>query len=54
MAVLVVLSVISIILCYLVAKERRANTTFWVIAGLIVGPLAIPFVFFSKPVAKSE
>lgn len=54
MAVLIIISIISIILCYFIAKCRKANTKFWVLAALIFGPLAIPFVFFSKAVVKSE
>ncbi len=54
MAILIIISIISIIPCYFVAKYRKADTTFWILAVLIVGPLAIPFVFFSKPVVQSE
>jgi len=35
--------------CYSVAKKRKANVPFWVVMGCLFGPLAIPFVFFSKP-----
>lgn len=54
MAILIIVTVISIIFCYLVARFRKANPTFWVLAALIVGPLAIPLVFFAKPAVKSE
>ncbi len=49
MAVLIIVNLISIILCYFVAKHRKAKILFWVLVSLIAGPLAIPFVFFSKP-----
>lgn len=54
MAFLLLINIISIIICYCVAKYRNARVRFWFIAALLVGPLAVPFVFFSKPVAKSE
>jgi hypothetical protein len=38
----------SAIICHLVAKNRGANPVFWGVMGLVFGPLAIPFVFFSK------
>lgn len=35
--------------CFYVAKRRGLNTRFWVVMGLVFGPLAIPFVFMAKP-----
>ena len=49
MTVLLLLNILSIFICYSVAKHRGAKTIFWAIVGAILGPLAIPFVFFSKP-----
>ena len=40
--------------CYLIAKKRGAKVSFWVIMGAFFGPFAIPFVFFSKPVAGAS
>ena len=54
MVILIIVSAISIVLCYFVAKYRQANTSFWLITALLFGPLAVPFVFFSKPAVKSE
>jgi hypothetical protein len=54
MVIFIILNLISIILCYYVAKYRKAKINFWVLAALVVGPFAIPFVFFSKPEANSE
>ena len=31
-----------------IAKKRGAKVIFWAIMGAVFGPLAIPFVFFSK------
>ena len=33
---------------YFIAAQRGSNKTFWLIMGLVFGPLAIPFVFFAK------
>jgi uncharacterized membrane protein YobD (UPF0266 family) len=54
MVILLILNLICMILCYSVAKSRKANKTFWLLAALLVGPFAVPFVFFSKPVVESE
>ena len=54
MAVLIIINLISILVCYYVAKHRKAKITFWVLVSLVVGPLAIPFVFFSKPETLTE
>lgn len=37
------------IFCHNIAKSRGANPVFWGVMGLVFGPLAIPFVFMSKP-----
>jgi hypothetical protein len=42
------------VICYRVSKQRGASTLYWIAAGLIFGPLAIPFVFFSKPEADKD
>jgi RsiW-degrading membrane proteinase PrsW (M82 family) len=52
MVILFVISLISMVLCFYVAKYRHANKTLWVLAALLIGPLAVPFVFFSKPVTS--
>ncbi|GLS82891.1 hypothetical protein [Paraferrimonas haliotis] len=43
-----VMTAVSMVICYQVAKARNASRRFWLIVSLLVGPLAIPFVFFSK------
>ena len=49
MPVLIVVAVLgSVLLCYWIARKRGANVKFWVIVSALFGPLAIPFVFFSK------
>ena len=52
--VLISLSLISMVICYLVSKHRGASTHYWIAAGVLLGPLAIPFVFFSKPEVDEE
>ena len=41
-------------ICYSVAKKRGANVPYWVVMGALIGPFAIPFVFFSKPKVPTE
>ena len=45
---LIIITLCSILFVYLIAEKRAENKKFWVIMGLFFGPLAIPFVFFSK------
>ena len=40
--------VISALICHSIAKSRGSNTRFWGVMGAVFGPLAIPFVYFSK------
>lgn len=49
MTVLLLVFVICTAVCYFVAKKHRADVPFWVVMGVMLGPLAVPFVFFSKP-----
>ncbi len=54
MAVLIFINIISVIICFLVSRHRKANTLFWSLVAVLVGPLAIPFVIFSKPVTQTK
>lgn len=45
---ILLVGLVSVVTCYLVAKKRNAKTPFWVAMAVLFGPLAIPFVFFSK------
>ncbi len=40
---------VSALICRYVAKQRQSNPVFWTAMGFSFGPLAIPFVFLSKP-----
>ncbi len=49
----VIVSILTIslactVLIYTITYRRRANCAYWLKVGLIFGPLAVPFVFFSK------
>ena len=46
---LIILSVLSAVICYQVAKSRKADRWYWLLVGLLFGPFAIPFVFFAGP-----
>lgn len=47
---LVAITIICSVICYYVAKRRKANAKLWCVIGACFGPLAIPFVFLSRPV----
>jgi hypothetical protein len=51
---LVILNIISIFVCYQIAKNRGADTRFWGWMGVFFGPFAIPLAFFCKVKAESE
>lgn len=51
---LVIINILCIMVCYQVAKGRRADVRFWGWMGVIVGPLAVPLVFFSRPKANKN
>ncbi|MGB1263667.1 MAG: hypothetical protein ACPG52_12210 [Cognaticolwellia sp.] len=51
---LLIITLVSMVLCYVIAKRRNANAVFWLLAAFLAGPLAIPFVFFAKPTANSQ
>jgi len=53
-AVVILGTLASAYICYTIAKERHANVRFWVWTGVLLGPLAIPFVFFSKPAKNNK
>jgi hypothetical protein len=42
------ISLASTVFIYSVAYKRRADCTYWLKIGLLFGPFAIPFVFYSK------
>ena len=46
---LIALVMICTTVCYRVAKKRKADVRHWVMMGALLGPFAIPFVFFSRP-----
>jgi len=49
MIYLLLITLASVVICYWIARSRSADPVFWAFLGLLLGPLAIPFVFFSKP-----
>ena len=46
---LLIVTLLSAWACYLIAQSRSADRLFWTVLGLLIGPFAIPFAFFSKP-----
>lgn len=49
----IVMPIVCAGICYSAAKKRNATVPFWVVMGALFGPLALPFVFMSKPKSKS-
>lgn len=45
---LLLINIISIYICYAIAKRRKTAKYYWALVGALLGPFAIPFVFFSK------
>jgi len=45
---ILIISLASTAFVYTIAYNRRANCAYWLKMGLIFGPFAIPFVFFSE------
>ena len=54
MVILLIIHLISMILCFIVARQRKAKILYWLLVSFLFGSLAIPFVFFSKPVDVRE
>ena len=52
MQILVIINIVSIFICYFIAKSRHSKTSYWALMGAIFGPFAIPFALFSKPEVK--
>jgi len=52
--VFVLISVLSIVACHYISRRRGAKPVFRGVMGLIFGPPAIPFAFFSTPESKSQ
>lgn len=48
-AVLVLVTLASIVACHWIAASRGGNGVFWGVMGFLFGPLAIPFAFKAKP-----
>ena len=49
MMFLIFITLVSMVLAYFIAEKRGADSVFWVIMALLFGPLALPFLYFSKP-----
>jgi hypothetical protein len=52
MFLLLILNIISIFVCFYIAKYRHAQSYYWAFMRALLGPLAIPFAFLSKPELK--
>lgn len=54
MIYLIVFSVFCGLCLHFIAAKRNADKTFWLIMGIMFGPFALPFVFFSKSIPESH
>ena len=54
LTVLATISILSAGACYIVARSRQGRYNYWAAMGVLLGPFAIPFVFFAKPVSVSD
>lgn len=48
MVFLVLVNLLSIFVCYYLAKRRGGSAAFWAGIAALIGPLAIPLVFLEK------
>lgn len=48
-ALLVLVTLASVVACHWIAASRGGNAVFWGVMGFVFGPLAIPFAFKAKP-----
>ena len=49
---LLVIYLASMVACHYIAKARGADAVFWGFMAFLFGPLALPFVFLSRPRAN--
>ena len=47
--ILIIANLLSVLICCWIARSRKADLWYWFFAGLLFGPLAIPFAFFAGP-----
>lgn len=52
LGLLILINLLSMLICFLVARSRKADRWFWLLAGLLFGPFAVPFVFFAREVRQ--
>jgi hypothetical protein len=45
---LIIVHLLSMAICYWIAKSRKAGRRYWLFVGFLFGPLAIPFAFFAR------
>lgn len=45
-AVTLVLTITSAIICHRIAKNQHGDLVFWGVLGFLIGPAAIPFTLF--------
>ena len=51
---LIIVIIVSATICFYVAKNKNLNARYWVFAGCLIGPIAIPFVFLANSKKENE
>ena len=51
---LTLITLVSIYICYRLAREKNRSTQTWIIIACLVGPLAIPFIVWAKPLDPND
>ena len=52
--IVMAMTLCSAFICFTVSKEKRLNSTFWLWMAIVFGPLAVPFIYLSKPKEKDK
>ncbi len=52
--VLIIVIIVSATICFYIAKGKNLNAQYWALAGFLIGPFAIPFVFLANSKQDKE
>jgi len=47
--IVLLITIGSVWVCFKTAKAKNLNAQLWVVLALLIGPLAIPLIYFAKP-----
>lgn len=52
--IILLITLVSAVICYEIAKSRSANKLYWTVMGVLFGPFAIPFAMMARPMSDSS